>query len=183
MTTSPYLIRNILIFEKIIIQAGFGYNVWKANNPNSKVEGSGFIDDDLQKKIDKIPKDKFYRINEDKIFLKEGVKYIMEEPRRYLMLYLQKVISFLFIDINSSETHYYNPFHYIPVLLLGLTSLLGILVSDKKSYKVNYLILTFFVYIIIFSFFAILPRYKLMIIPLQIIFTNILIDYIKKKIS
>ena len=183
MTTSPYLIRNILIFEKIIIQAGFGYNVWKANNPNSKVEGSGFIDNDLQKKIDKIPKDKFYRINEDKIFLKEGVKYIMEEPRRYLMLYLQKVISFLFIDINSSETHYYNPFHYIPVLLLGLTSLLGILVSDKKSYKINYLILTFFFYIIIFSFFAILPRYKLMVIPLQIIFTNILIDYIKKRIS
>ena len=51
ITTSPYLIRNFLIFERIIIQAGFGYNVWKANNPNSKVEGSTIIDKNLQKKI------------------------------------------------------------------------------------------------------------------------------------
>ena len=78
VTISPYLIRNILIFDKIIIQAGFGYNVWKANNPNAKVEGSTVIDDNLQKQIDKVAKDKFYRINEDKIFFNEGIKYIIE---------------------------------------------------------------------------------------------------------
>ena len=183
LTTSPYLIRNFLIFEKVIIQAGFGYNFWKANNPNSKVEGSSIIDESLQKQIDKIPKDQFYRINEDKVFLKEGIKYVVAEPGRYLVLYLKKIVSFLFIDIDSFQPHYYNPFHYIPVLLLGITSLLGIFFSDKKSYQLNYLILIFFFYVIIFSFFAILPRYKLSIIPLQIIFTNILIDYIKKRIS
>ena len=183
LTTSPYLIRNFLIFEKVIIQAGFGYNFWKANNPNSKVEGSSIIDESLQKQIDKIPKDQFYRINEDKVFLKEGIKYVVAEPGRYLVLYLKKIASFLFIDIDSSQSHYYNPFHYIPVLLLGITSLLGIFLSDKKSYQLNYLILIFFFYVITFSFFSILPRYKLTIIPLQIIFTNILIDRIKKRIS
>jgi len=183
VTISPYLIRNILIFDKIIIQEGLGYNVWKANNPNAKVEGSTVIDDNLQKQIDKVAKDKFYRINEDKIFFNEGIKYIIEEPKRYLILYLKKIASFLFIDIDSSEPHYYNHFHYIPVLLIGITSLLGIFFSDKKSYKLNYLILVFFFYVITFSFFAILPRYKLAVIPLQIIFTNILIDYVKKRIS
>ncbi len=183
ITTSPYLIRNFLFFEKITIQAGVGYNVWKANNPNSKVEGSTLIDDNLQQKIDKIPKDKFYRINEDKIFLKEGIRYIIEEPKRYLILYLKKIASFLFIDIDSSQPYYYNPLHYIPVLLLSITSLFGIYVSDKKSHQVNYLILIFFFYVATFSFFALMPRYKLAIIPLQIIFTNILIDYIKKKLS
>ena len=59
LTVSPYLIRNFLIFEKITIQAGFGYNVWKANNPNSKVEGSTVVDYNLQKQFDQIPKDKF----------------------------------------------------------------------------------------------------------------------------
>ena len=183
ITTSPYLIRNFLIFEKIIIQAGLGYNVWKANNPDSKVEGSNFIDDNLQSKIDKIPKDKFYRINEDKIFLKEGIQNIKEKPKRYLVLYLKKIVSFLFIDLNSTEPHYYNPFHYIPVIFIGITSLLGIIFSNKKSRKLNYLILIFLLYVITFSFFAILPRYKLAIIPLQIIFTNILINYINKRIS
>ena len=81
ITTSPYLIRNFLIFEKVTIQAGFGFNVWKSNNPNSKVEGSTLIDDNLQKQIDEIPKDKFYRINEDKIFLGQAIEYIKKEPK------------------------------------------------------------------------------------------------------
>ena len=173
----------MLIFDKVIIQAGFGYNFWKANNPKSRVEGSSFIDKNLQKKIDKIPKDKFYRINEDKVFLKEGIRYVLAEPERYLILYFKKIISFLFIDIDSSAPNYYNPFHYIPVLILGITSLLGIFLADKKSYKLNYLILIFLFYVTVFSFFALLPRYKLVIIPLQIIFTNTLIDYIRKRIS
>ena len=96
ITTSPYLIRNFLIFEKVTIQAGFGFNVWKSNNPNSKVEGSILIDDNLQKQIHEIPKDKFYRINEDKIFLGQAIEYIKKEPKRYLILYFKKVVSFLF---------------------------------------------------------------------------------------
>jgi hypothetical protein len=181
LTVSPYLLRNFLIFDKIIIQAGFGYNVWKANNSNSKVEGSEIINPSLQKKIDKVSKDKFYRINEDKIFLEEGIQNIKEHPSKYFTLYLKKIFSFLFIDMNSSAPNYYNPLHYLPIILLGITSLLGIIVSDKKSYKLNYLILIFCFYIFTFSFFAILPRYKLAIIPLQIIFTSNLIKYINKK--
>ena len=137
----------------------------------------------MQSKINEIPKDKLYRINEDKIFLKEGIKNIKQEPKKYLILYLKKAASFLFIDFNSSEPNYYNPLHYMPVVLLGITSLIGIILSNKKSIKLNYLILIFFLYVITFSFFAILPRYKLAIIPLQIIFTNILINYINKRIS
>ena len=181
ITTSPYLIRNYLIFEKITIQAGFGYNVWKANNPNSKVEGYTEIDQTLQKKFDQIPKDKFYRIKEDKIFLEQAIKYIIEDPQRYLVLYIKKIASFIFIDINSSEPNYYNPLHYIPIIILGITSIAGIILYDKKSHQLNYLLLIFVFYIILFSAFAILPRYKLSIIPMQIIFTSVLIDYIYRR--
>jgi len=183
LTISPYLIRNFLIFEKVIIQAGLGYNVWKANNPNSKVEGSNFIDDNLQKQINVITKDKFYRINEDKVFLNKGIEYISENPKKYIILYVKKIFSYLFIDINSSEPNYYNVFHYVPVLILGFTSIIGIFFSNKKSHKMNYVVLIFLFYILTFSFFAILPRYKLAIIPLQIIFTNIFIEKLGKKIK
>ena len=181
ITTSPYLIRNFVIFEKITIQAGFGYNLWKANNPSSKVEGNLIVDDDLQQKIDKIPRDKFYRINEDKIYLNQAIKHIKEDPKRYFVLYLKKITSFLFIDIDSSQSNYYYPLHYIPILLIGTTSLFGIILSNKKSYQLNYLILIFFLYIMVFSIFALLPRYKLSIIPLQIIFTGVVLNYIQNK--
>ena len=183
ITISPYLIRNILVFETITITKSFGINLWKGNNPNSTIEGTRFFDDDLQKQINLVPKDKFYEINYNKVFLDQAIKHIIEEPTRYLILFVKKVASFLFIDINSPQPNYYNPLHYLPVLVLGITSLIGILLSDKKSYRFNYLILIFFTNIIIFSFFFILPRYKLVILPLQIIFTNVLIERIKKKFS
>lgn len=181
ITISPYLVRNFVIFEKAIIHSSFGFNLWKGNNRNSKVEGSFIIEKNLQSKIDEIPKDKFYRINFDKIFFDEAIKNIKEDSGRYLILYLKRTVAYFFIDLESSKHNYYNPIHYLPILLLGITSLIGIFLSNKKSYQLNYLIYILFFYIFVFSFFSIMPRYKLYIIPLQIIFTNIFINYVIKK--
>ena len=181
ITTSPYLVRNYLIFDKIILHASFGYNLWQGNNPKSKVEGSEVRENNLQNQINKIPKDKFYRINEDKIFTDEAIKNIKNNPKKYLILYFKKIVAYFFIDLESSLPNYYNPFHYIPNLLLGITSLVGIFLSDKKSYRLNYLILILIFYILVFPIFAIQPRYKLYIIPFQIIFSAIFAVYILRK--
>ena len=181
VTISPYLMRNYMIFEKVIIHSGFGYNLWQGNNPNSKVEGAEFKNMIFQNLIDEIPKDKFYRINEDKIYIKESIKNIKEDPKKYFFLYVKKALSYFFIDIESTKPNYYNPFHYMPNLLLAITSLFGIFLSDKKSSSFNYLILILSFYLFVFPFFAIQPRYKIYIIPFQIIFTNIFINYLIKK--
>ena len=181
LTISPYLIRNIIVLDTITITKSLGYNLWKGNNPSSLVEGGVIIDENLKKEINNIPKDKFYGINFNKVFLDRATENIINDPIRYLTLFTKKFMSFLFIDIHSSRQNYYKPLHYLPVLLLAITSLIGIILSDKKSNKLNYLILIYFVNIIIFSFFFILPRYKLFIFPFQIIFTNVLIEYISKR--
>ena len=141
------------------------------------------MENDLLLQREKIPKDKYYRIVENKILTNEALKNIEENPTKYLVLFFKKAASFMFVDLESSDPNYYNPIHYIPLILLGITSLIGIFLTDKKSYRLNYLILIFFFYIITFSFFFILPRYKLFIIPFQIIFTNILITRIQKRFS
>ena len=51
---SPYVVRNILVFEKITITKSFGYNLWKGNNPQATVEGTEIVGQDLQKSINKI---------------------------------------------------------------------------------------------------------------------------------
>ena len=181
ITISPYLIRNIIIFKTVTITKTTGYNLWKGSHPDAQgVEGLEVIDGNLQKQIDKIPKDKFYGLDYDNLFLDEAIKNIKKEPARYLTLFFKKTVSFLFIDIQSTNPNYYNPLHYLPVLLLGITSLIGMGLSDKKSYKLNYLILIFIFYVLVFSTVSILPRYKLIILPIQIIFTNVLIESIKK---
>ena len=188
VTVSPYLIRNFVIFGKITIVETSGYNLWKGNHPfamkNSFVEGLDFSperDVKIKKQIDAIPIDKFYRINLNKVFLDQAIKNIMSEPKGYLIFYVKKAISFLFIVVDPHDPRYWEPLHYLPALLLGITSLIGLVMSDKKSYKFNYLILIFFVIVGIFSMVSILPRYKLIILPLQIIFTNVLIVHVKEK--
>ena len=167
------------IFDQITITKSLGFNLWKGNNINSGVEGSQLINEQLKQKIDSVNKDKFFRINADKVFMKEAINNLINAPEKYFISYIEKIIAFIFVDSNSTQTNYYNPFHYIPLLLIGATSLLGIILSDKKSSKMNYLILTFLLNVLIFSSFFILPRYKLTILPLQIIFTNILINKFK----
>jgi len=185
---SPYLMRNIIVLDTITITKSIGFNLWKGNNPQTDVEGKNYIYDsifdledlDLREQINKVQEDKYYEINLDKIFLSEGIKNINNDPIKYFGLYLKKILSFLFIDLNSSNPYYYHPLHYLPVLFISITSIIGIILSKKNSYQINFLILFFIVNIAIVSVFFILPRYKLAIIPLQIIFSNIFFEYIKK---
>ena len=176
---SPYLMRNIILVDTITITKSIGYNLWKGNNSNSTVEGNSAFDLNLREQISEVPKDKYYDINADKVFQNEGLKNIKNNPTRYFGLYLKKILSFIFIDINSSYSNYYHPLHYLPVLLIGITSILGIILSNKNSYQMNFLILYFIANITIISVFFILPRYTLAILPLQIIFSNIFFEYIK----
>ena len=192
ITISPYLIRNVIIFNQVTITKSLGYNLWKGNNSNSNVEGSkvaisGFTSgeknngkSELEIKLNKIPKDKFYQIKADEIFLKEANKNIINDFERYLILFVKKFFSFFFIDVNSSIQNYYHPLHYIPVLIIGITSVIGMFFNKKKSTELNYLIFICFITITIFSIFFILPRYKLVILPLQIIFTNIFVERLVK---
>jgi hypothetical protein len=183
ITASPYLIRNIIIFEKAIIIKSFGYNFWRGNHPlaleESLVEGSEIHYGNLREKVKQIPKDKFYRFAFDKLYLDEGIKNIQKEPLGYLILMIKKGISFLLINHQSMDSKYFHPANYLPLLFFGITSLIGIILYKKKSSKYNYLLLVLLAYVGIFSLVAILPRYKLIILPLQIIFTSVFIEKIK----
>ena len=206
ITISPYLIRNFLIFEKITLAETFGYNLWKGNHPyamkNSLVEGYEFprdlseatnLDENMKKQspklvdgfiiLEAIPRDKYYRLKFNKFFLGQAINNIKKEPTAYLVFYFKKVASFLLINLKSSDPNYYNSLHYIPILFLGITSLIGIGYSNKKSLELNYLILIFISLVLIFSTVSILPRYKLIILPLQIIFTNILLSKLKNSFT
>ncbi len=183
ITTSPYLIRNYYIFEKITVLESFGYNLWKGNHPyakaNSMVQGSEIPNEKILNDIKKIKIDKYYRINFDDLFLNYAINNIKLDPIGHLIFFIKKALSFMFISLSSIDEKYWNPLHYLPLLIFGATSLIGIFLSDKKSHYLNFFILIFFVNVFIFSTVSILPRYKLVILPLQIIFTNILLERFK----
>ena len=188
---SPYLYRNISELNTPSITKSIGFNLWKGNNPNSNIEGDlkrmvneygpiGF-EGELKEKIINLEINKNYDANLDNLFLNEAIKNIKNNPKRYIMLYVKKFISFLFFDPNSTIKNYYHPLHLFPLIIISISSLLGALVSIKNSKNLNLIIILYLANIFIFSFFFILPRYNLIILPMQIILTGKLINKFFKK--
>ena len=183
LTISPYLIRNYISFDRLIIHSGFGYNLWKAYNPKAKVEGYYEESDELKHKISLVKKDIFYRINEDKIYLEEAKKFIIKNPQEAATLFLKRLFSIFFIDLDSSQKNYYNFFHIAPNIFIAILAILGLVTFDKKNTKLSYLILIMMILITVYSLFALLPRYKIYIIPFQILLSLNFIEYFLKKLN
>ena len=184
---SPYVVRNYIHFNQFFLVKSLGYNLWKGNNELSKVEGFENFEREnfskLKSKIDNLDKNKYYEIGRDKVFFNVAIKNLKQDPFHYMVLYFKKLSSFFFIDINSSYPNYYNFFHIVPIILISLLSFPGMFIFFTRSKFENKCIgLYFFMNLIIFSLFFILPRYKLIILPVQIILACYFIEYVLKKI-
>jgi 4-amino-4-deoxy-L-arabinose transferase-like glycosyltransferase len=182
---SPYLMRNYIKFEKIHITNVTGYALWKGNNPSLKIEGYENISEfpEIKSKLEKIPYNNFYETERDNIFFQAAIKNILQNPNTYLKLYIKKVFSFYFVDINSSYENYYNFFHIFPIMIISILSLPGFFIFLKSvDFHKRYFLIYLSLYVLIFSLFFILPRYKLAILPIQIILSTYSINYLIGKL-
>ena len=183
---SPYVVRNYIHFNEIFIVKSLGYNLWKGNNQLSLVEGYENLNNikftNLKDKIDNLKKNDLYEINRDKVFLNEASTNLSTNPTRYFALFFKKIFSYYFIDLNSNYPNYYNIFHILPVFLISLLSFPGLFIFYKNSkFERKCVSLYLFLNLLVFSVFFILPRYKLIILPIQIILAVYFILYIMRK--
>ena len=182
ITLSPYLVRNYLIFEHITLTKSFGYNLWKGNNKFSKPEGYEIIhSEDLNNRIKNLEKNNYYDIEIDKIYKLEAIDNIKNDPKKYFFLYLKKLFSFFVLDFNSSYPDYYNVIHIVPKVIFGLGSFIGAIYSFRIMNHITFFGFFYISYAFLFSAFFILPRYSLILLPIQIILLCNLIDSFRLK--
>ena len=178
---SPYMIRNYIIFDKIVITQSFGYNLWKGNNENLKVDGYYLqLNPELNKKINEIGYDIKYDLLVDKVYEKEAIKFIKNNPSEIIKLYFKKIFAFLFVDLNSSYPQYYNFAHLMPKILITLTTFFGIYFGIRNRIF-NYFSSYYFLNLFLLSTFFILPRYSLAILPCQIILSAVFFERILRR--
>ncbi len=167
---SPYIYRNYSTFNELTLTKSFGYNLLKGNNPNLIVEGDAvFLEEEFDRKKLKIRANENYEINLDNYYKDKALQYILDDPNKYFIFYTKKVLSFLFIDFNSSYPNYYNPLHIIPKIILSILTFIGCFLMFKKNSFYQYLIIYYSLNILLFSVFFILPRYSLILLPIQIL--------------
>ncbi len=183
---SPYVVRNYIHFDKVFIVKSLGYNLWKGNNQLSNTEGYANLENiqfsNIKKNLVNLKKDKMYEIRRDEIFLNEAIKNLNDDFFKYFNLFFKKIFSYYFIDLDSKYPNYYNFFHIFPLVIISILSFFGIFTFFKnnkfeKGIMGLYMIFNLF----IFAIFFILPRYKLIILPVQIILAVHFINYIIRK--
>ncbi len=179
---SPYLYKNYNIFNELILTKSFGYNLLKGNNPNFKVDGDAyFLEDQFKNISSSIKPNNEFEIQLDDIYKDKAINYIKSDPTKYTIFYIKKVISFLFFDIRSTYPNYYNVFHLLPKLILSILTLVGCFYLIKKKGFHQYLVIYYFCNIFLFSIFFILPRYSLILLPIQILISMTVIKKILRK--
>tara|TARA_B100000242_G_scaffold109570_1_gene76403 strand:+ start:1816 stop:3051 length:1236 start_codon:yes stop_codon:yes gene_type:complete len=179
---SPYLKRNYENFDAFVLTKSFGYNLLKGNNPDLKVEGSiNFIEKNFNQKMIKIETNNKYEIKLDNFYKNEAYNIIKKDPIIYLNLYFKKILSFLFLDFKSSYLNYYNPIHIIPKIILSIFSFIGLFLFINKKGFFQFLCIFYISNIMIFSIFFILPRYSLILLPIQLILTFKVFELLRRK--
>ena len=186
IVTSPYLIRNYIQFNQIFIVKSLGFNLWKGNNEFSTAEGYEDLKrvefKKLNEEINNLEKKNNYEPDRDKIFLNQAKINIRDNFFYYFKLSFKKAFSYYFFNVNSVYPNYYNLFHIMPILIISILSFPGIITFFRKNnMQKKCLGLYLFTNIFIFSVFFILPRYKLIILPIQIILAANFIIYIMNK--
>ena len=183
LTISPYLYRNYQHFDTFVLTKSFGINLLKGNNPSFKVEGDyEFIEILAKKEKNNIKVDNNYEIKLDNYYKKKALYYIKSEPLEYLKLYILKVFSFIFFDFNSTYLHYFNFFHIFPKIIISITSFIGAILFINRKGFFQYLSFYYFSNILLFSVFFILPRYSLILLPIQILLSIKVFQYLKRKL-
>lgn len=175
---SPTLVRNYISFEELVLTKSSGYNLWRGNSISININGENIETIEIKEKKIKLKNDlnnskniNKYEIYLDELYFQIAKKNILSDPFKYLMHYINKFFAFLFFNPFSDYPNYYNPLVVIPEILISLFAIMGI-IQNILSKKINHeiLIVTFF-YLILIPVFFILPRYKLFIYPMYIIFT------------
>ena len=182
MILSPYLYRNYNLFNQLTLTKSLGYNLLKGNNPNFKVEGDAvFLETKFNRNSLKIKADQKYEIKLDNFYKKKAKNFIYEDPVAYLNFYIKKVFSFIFLDLNSTYPNYYNPLHIIPKISISILSLIGCIFLFRKKGFFQYLTFYYVFSILLFSIFFILPRYSLILLPIQILISISAVKFFWRK--
>jgi len=183
---SPYLIRNYITFSSISIAKAEGYDLWKGNNPYAGVEGNENINLEknynLKNKIESLPPSKDYDFKIDKLYKKQAIEFIKLDPMRYLVLYFKKFLTFAFINFESNYPGYFNLLHIIPKIILSFGTIISFFYLKKKDEFLIFSLLYYLATLSIFSFFFILPRYSLSVLPIQFFMISFLLTKMNIKI-
>ena len=186
----PWFIRNHIVLKKFIFIQECGEVFWRGNNPNAT--GTSFSIEG-KPMINTISEEVFHGlsgIEQDRLFWKEGFKFIKSHPGQFLILTAKKFYYFWWFSPHSGiwYPHIYLPIYRVIYTIMLLLAVLGIMAAltskiPRITEGVYLMLIFFFVISVSQSLFYVEGRHRLAIEPLLLIFTANGIFYLLKRKS
>lgn len=163
-----------------------GLALWCGNNIDATgsrynyIEPETPIPESIISQINSIKINKMYEKNRDDIFSREARNFMSENPLRVLQLSIKKFI-FFWIHIYDKTIKYpgnNNILNWAPWITLLVFFLPSLKYLFSKINKNDFEILCLAYFSLVYSVFFVLPRYRLIILPIIILFS---VYWAKKK--
>lgn len=184
MVLSPWMVRNYMVFDKVIpVAQSSGYALWRGHNLGTRGAWNDSASVELKNSLDQIKRTKTWEASKDSVYLKYALDTIYENPVRSLKLAGLKFMYMwgYFWGVGVGYPGVKSPLYYLPWFTIELFFIIGLLHSFKNwnDYVLIYAII--YVFTLVGMTFLVLPRYRLTIVPLITIFSSIglfeLIEY------
>ncbi len=136
---SPWIVRNYTKLNVANISSNGGRNLWLGNNKNATINsGSDLVlTDRIEKKLQSVHNESEI----DNVYNHEAVRYIRENPGRFLKLTLAKAVSFWRLDPSPTTTGYLkidSNIRWVSILSYGpifILAVLGFFMMPDSSRK------------------------------------------------
>ena len=181
LTLAPWGLRNFLVLHSFVpFTLSAGHTLYLGNNPSSTGGRGGDwkLGEDTRYPEDIPP---LFTLQADKELKKRAIKFIRENPGRFLQLTGRRIINMWrpFFSESSRASKLVSGISYILLMVFGLW---GIILSRKRWKKYSplyfYLVSNFLLYV--FTIGTI--RYRYPLIPVIIIFASFPLSHLSKRI-
>lgn len=162
---TPWLIRCYFVYDRFVFIKANGFNIWRGNNPEYTETG--------------IPSSRDYDFGNltdegaiDELFLNMGFNYIFTNLIQTIINFFKKQIEFWWFPQSLTEqSPLLRILIYTPILILFIISFIFI-IKRKQINKLIPLIISMFGFSCIYSLSFILPRYRVPIQTIMLIFSS-----------
>lgn len=178
---APWLTRNYLIYERIMpTTTSAGINLWEGFNKNATGILSSYanpvvkMNPQMKKAIHELKPSKYYEVELDRIYRENAIKDLREYPYRAFWLTVKKFVYFwgYYWGIECSYPGVKSVLYWLPWFLQMPFFLYGIFLVKNRfkdlSLFYNYLLIA----TIVVMLFFVVPRYRLFILPIVIMFSS-----------
>ena len=175
---APMSVRNYNTFGFFYpLTISGGLNLWLGNNDDATGSRMNYvvpykpIPKTIQDQIQSLKVDENYEVALDDIYREEAKQFIINNPLKSVKLSIKKII-FFWVHIYDERVKYplmNNILYWGPWIILLPFFMFGFrdIIKDFKSHDLEIFLILYFTFI--YSVFFVLPRYRLIVLPIYLI--------------